>query len=168
MQSIAEEIRNAIRALGRSPLFSALSATILAVGIGANVALFSVADAVFLDPLPFREPDRLVLGRATFSGKLNPLVSGPDFYDYRAESRSFEALEALSGSVENQTVLGADGAEMVTLGVASVGLFPMLGVQPKLGRWFTADEAELGNRGKGGKKPRKPQPEADGKRPANF
>jgi hypothetical protein len=72
------------------------------------------------------------------AGSLNPLVSGPDFYDYQGESRSFEALAALFGSVENQTVLGPDGAEMVTVGVASVGLFPMLGVEPQLGRSFTA------------------------------
>ena len=141
-----EEARNAIRMLGRSRLFTGLAASILAVGIGANVALFSVADAVLLDALPFRDPGRLVLGRATVAGNLNPLVSGPDFYDYQAESRSFEGLEALFGSLENQTVLGADGAEIVTLGVASVGLFPMLGVEPQLGRSFTADEAEFGSR----------------------
>lgn len=141
-----EAARSAIRTLGRSGSFALLATAILAAGIGANVALFSVIDATLLDPLPFTDPHRLVLGRATVAGNLNPLVSGPDFYDYQAEARSLEALEALGGDLENQTVLRPNGPEMATLGVASVGLFPMLGVEPHLGRFFTAEEREVGNR----------------------
>ncbi len=145
MSSIMQDIRYALRSLAKAPAFTAVVVLTLAVGIGANVAMFSVTDAAMLQALPFPEPERLVLGRATFNSFPNPMASGPDYYDYRDQSGSFETLSAILGFTMDVTLTGGDEPERISGTFASVDLFPALGVEPPAGRLFSADEAEQGS-----------------------
>jgi putative ABC transport system permease protein len=134
---------NATRMMARRPVFTAVVVLTLAVGIGATTAMFGIINAALLSSLPFEEPDRLVMGRATFDGRVNPWVSGYDYYDYRDQSRSFESLAALmfSGRV---TVLGGAEPERVASAFVTWDLFQTLGVSPVRGRSFAADEGVVG------------------------
>jgi len=143
MSSLFNDLRYALRTLKRSPGFTAVVILILSIGIGANVAMFSVAHAVFLKPLPFQDPDRLVLGRTTYAGRLSWNVSSEDYYDFRDQVGAFELLAALRTFANDVTITGGEEPERVPATLASVDLFPTLGVNPQLGRQFTLDEAEL-------------------------
>ena len=87
-----DDIRYAVRTFWHWPAFTAIIVFTLALGIGSNVAIFSVANAVLLRPLPFPDPERLVLiwNRMTTANRPNAPVSGPDFLDYKKQSRLFE------------------------------------------------------------------------------
>ncbi len=90
MLGIWQDIRHAGRSLLNSPGLTAVIALILSVGIGANVAMFSVIDVALIRPLPYPEAERLVLARTTFEGYVRQWVSANDYWDYRDRSRSFE------------------------------------------------------------------------------
>ena len=94
MDNLLQDIRYGIRTLTRQPGFAATAILTLALGIGATTAIFSVVNAVVLRPMPFDEPDRIVVvtNRNLKTGNLNTTVSGPDFRDWRDQSRSFEAI----------------------------------------------------------------------------
>ena len=141
------ELRFALRQLRKSPGFTLVAVLTLAIGIGANAALFSVVHGVLLKPLPFPNPDQLVvLGSADKRDGRAPgaagLVSYPDFTDFRAQNTTLAHLAAyrertfaLGGIAEAQSLRGA---------VVSAGLFEALAVQPKLGRTFSRDEEAPG------------------------
>ncbi|UCC84855.1 MAG: ABC transporter permease [Gemmatimonadota bacterium] len=136
-----QDIRYGARALLRSPGFTVVVVLILAVGIGANVAMFSIMEMTMIRPLPYPEPERLVLGRATFDGNVNQTASAPDYWDYRDFSTSFEYLAAFWGFTRSHTITGGDRPERVSGIIASIDLFPALGVDPAPGRHFLSDEA---------------------------
>src|SRR5271157_2360052 len=81
LETLLQNARYGLRQLRRNPGFTAVAALTLALGIGANTAVFSIIHATLLKPLPFRDPARLVLARATFGGTPNPTASAPDYYD---------------------------------------------------------------------------------------
>jgi putative ABC transport system permease protein len=143
MSTVMHDVRYAMRTLVKEPGFSLVAVLILAVGIGANVAMFSVTDAVLLRALPFPDSDRLVLARTTYGDGLAWNVSSPDYYDYRDQNQSLELLAAVRSFPGDVTVTGGDEPERVPGTLASVNFFPTLRVQPQLGRQFTAEEAEL-------------------------
>ena len=97
MDNLLQDVRYGIRTLARQPGFAATAILTLALGIGATTAIFSVVNAVVLRPMPFDQPDRMVVvtNRNTKTGNRNTTVSGPDFHDWREQSRSFEALALL-------------------------------------------------------------------------
>jgi putative ABC transport system permease protein len=138
---VLQDVRFALRTLARRPGFTAVAIATLALGIGANTAIFSVVNAVLLRPLAFPEPDRLLMirGLETAAGEPSNL-SPADFMDYERESRTFARLGA-HGWVGFFTVAGRE-VEPERVGGVNVteGFFPTLGVQPALGRLFTADE----------------------------
>jgi predicted permease len=140
MTSLWNNIRFAVRSLRKAPGFTLIVLFVLAVGLGANVAMFSIMSGTLFEPLPYPEPDRLVLGRATFSGNINPQASAQDYWDYRDQSRSFESLGAVLGFTRSYTVTGGETPERVTGSLVSVNLFPTLGISPQIGRPFSADE----------------------------
>jgi len=142
--SLLGDWRVAIRMLRRQPGFALTVVGMLSVAIGANTAIFSLIDRALLQSLPFEEPDRLVLGRATFSGRINPTVSGYDYYDYREQSRSFEAIASLGGTGGRRTVLVDGQPDRVDGMFVSWDLFPVLRVAPTLGRSFAAEDAAPG------------------------
>lgn len=137
------DFRYAGRILSKSPGFTIVAVLTLALGIGANSAIFSVIRSVLLQPLPFKDSDRLVMvaNMLERGHNVRSPLSFPDFYDYRAQSHSFEGLAyygpadtVLSGGAEAQAVSGI---------VVGGDFFETLG-DPVLGRGFTADEAKTG------------------------
>ena len=144
METLWQDLRYGVRMLARSPGFTTVAVLTLALGIGANTAIFSVVNAILLRPLPYKDPQRLVM-----VSKENPRrgvyrnhVSPPDFADWREQQEVFVDLAAfyqesfhLTGTREPERVLGCR---------ASAGLFPLLGVEPVLGRSFAAEEDQPG------------------------
>jgi predicted permease len=136
-----QDIRCAGRSLTKAPGFAAVVIFILAVGIGANVAMFSIIDAAILRSLPYAEPERLVLGRTTFDSNINWTSSAEDYWDWRDMSASFEHLAASWGFTRNHTITGGEQPEQIPGLTVSVDFFPALGIAPRLGRGFRPDEA---------------------------
>ena len=140
LEDFLQDVRYAARTLRKNPGFTLVAILTLALGIGANTAIFSVIDAVILRPLPFASPDRLVWLNGKFPLGDGAAVSPPDFRDYRAAVRSFERFSAFGyrGSPSN---LSGDKPEQVLTSIASADFFGTLGIQPLLGRDFVlADE----------------------------
>jgi putative ABC transport system permease protein len=137
------DVRYALRLLLKNPGFSAVVILILALGIGANTAIFSLVNAVLLRPLPYPEPDRLVMlweGNLKEGGK--HLVSPADFFDLQKNTQSFEYLAALYPPGFNLT--GVNEPERVSGARVSASIFATLGVKPFLGRTFNPEEDRPG------------------------
>ena len=138
------DLKYALRMLIKAPAFSIIAIVTLALGIGANSAIFSVVDTVLLRPLPFPQPEQLVMvwGSSPKQPNAKMTSSFPDFYDLREQSKSFSALAVYSNA---GTVLKGAGEAQEVSGVAANGeIFDVMGVKPMLGRAFTADEAKNG------------------------
>jgi putative ABC transport system permease protein len=135
------DLRHAFRILVKSPGFSAGVIGLLAVGIGANTAIFIVVDGVLLKPLPFVNPQQLVSVETTIRNEPDNL-SYPDFLDWRAQSTSFDALAVYAST--GATLTGVGDATGLSAAVVSPELLSMLGVPPLGGRVFTADDDNPG------------------------
>ena len=140
MQNLMQDIRFGLRMLLKSPSISIVATIALALGIGANTAIFSVVNAVLLRPLPFPNPDSLVSAFETDQkkGLLRGSHSYPNFFDLRDQNTVFEHVAAyyssdfiLTGSGEPTRLQGT---------VATADLIPLLGIAPLHGRTFVADE----------------------------
>jgi len=142
MEHLIQDVRYGLRSMRRSPGFTAVAVLTLALGIGANTALFSVVNAVLLNPLPYWQPDRLVAlyGRdATFT---ETSISYPNFLDWVRDNRSFSALAAYRADDFNLTGMGE--AERVPAEMISASFFPLLGVNPVIGRACRPQEDQVG------------------------
>jgi putative ABC transport system permease protein len=141
MDTLRQDIAYAARRLARAPGFTLVALLTLALGIGANGAIFSVVNAVLLKPLPFAEPDRLVTLSQTWKGTPGP-YSPQNFLDVAKSAHSFESLAAFDPGGLTLTGQGTpvrlDGAEV------SASFFDVLGVAPERGRGFATDENEPG------------------------
>jgi putative ABC transport system permease protein len=137
------DLRQAFRLFRQQPLFSAAAILILALGIGASTAMFSVVDAVLLEPLPFADADRLVAIDETFDGR-SAAVSPVNFLDWERQTRSFQAMALYTES--NMTLALGDRAEAIVGYAVSSRFFPVLGVQPVIGRFLSADDDLAGRR----------------------
>ena len=136
----------ALRALGRSPGFTAVAILSLALGIGANTTIFTLVNAVLLRPLPYPDSVRLVVLREQALGSSVTVAVHPlNFLEWRARAHAFDALALVQAIPAN--VLGADGAEQVAQVQATSELFHVFGVSPTLGRTFTPDETRPGGDG---------------------
>ncbi len=140
--SVLQDVSYTIRNLGKNPGFAALVILILAVGIGANVAMFSTMNQALIRPLPYEEPGNLVLGRATFNGNVNPLMSAYDYFDYHERNQVFESLGAINFGPIDLTITGGEEPEQVAGVFVSWDLFPTLGIPTVAGRHFTPEEGE--------------------------
>jgi len=132
------DLKFAFRQLLKNPGFTAVVVLTLALGIGANTAIFSVVNAVLLKPLPYPEPGQLVQLRADWSGKPSTVIGSATFVEAKAQSQSLAHIAAYSGG--DMTLTGAGLAERVVSGAVTADFFPLLGVQPALGRNFTREE----------------------------
>jgi predicted permease len=144
MLNVLFDLRYAFRSLRKSPGFTLVSVLTLALGVGANTAIFSLIDAVLLRPLPYPEPDRLVLvwESAPFFGLHDSPVAPANYGDWKARSRSFEEMGALE---DHSFRLTGEGAPDVLDGsLASASLFRALRIRPMLGRVFRDDEDRPG------------------------
>ncbi len=145
--TLRQDIRFAVRSLLKKPGFTTAVIALLAVGIGANIAMFSAFHHALLRPLPFVEPENLVLGRAAFNGHLNPDMSAYDFFDYRDRNEVFESVGTIATSGANVTITGGDEPEQVRSVLVSWDLFPTLGIPADRGRHFSRAEEEPGGPG---------------------
>jgi putative ABC transport system permease protein len=134
-------MRSAVRSLRRRPAFALAAILTVALGVGANTALFSVIYSVLIQPLPFRDPGKLVRIWETHPALPQLQVTAPDFRDWRDQSRSFDAMAAHTLSAMNTTtLLGQGEPEIVHGAMATSNLFPTMGVQPIVGRNFSDAE----------------------------
>ena len=131
---LVQDLLYAARTLRGNPGFTAVAAVTLALGIGANTAIFSVVEAVLLRPLPYKDPSRLVL------------VADPttytDFQAWKSQARSFEDMAVYYRNIGRSrvTLTGSGEPEAVQGGFVSANFFPLMGVAPLIGRWLTSDE----------------------------
>jgi putative ABC transport system permease protein len=144
LSTLLSDIRSAIRSALRQPGFAVVVVGTLALGIGANTAMFALIHAALLKPLPYEEPDRLVLARRTVAGSTRMWNSAPDYYDYREQTSGFKTLAAAGSGSFLTTVTGGVRPERVATAVVTYDLLPMLGVAPIAGRSFTSDEGKAG------------------------
>lgn len=147
MHDLVQEIRFALRQFRKNPVFAAVAVLTLALGIGANTAIFSVVNGVLLKPLPYQDPDRLVRvwhvppaksfpGIATFS------VSAANFLDWQSQNHVFEQMTIYS--YRNFTVAGSGNPQQVDACAVSSTFFSLLGVEPLLGRTLLPEEDQQG------------------------
>ncbi len=143
LESFLADIRFAFRMLCKSPGFTAIAIITLALGIGANTALFSIVNGVLLNPLSFPDPDRLVTVAAS-KPNFGPRgsISYPNFLDWHRINQCFSyfAVSRSSGYL----LTGVGNAEGLDAAMVTSDFFPMLGVKPVLGRYFTAEEDQIG------------------------
>jgi predicted permease len=142
METLFQDLSYGLRMLLKSPSFTGVAVVTLALGIGANTALFSVINGVLLSPLPFPQPDQLVTlheNKPNFEGGS---VSYANFRDWRKDNRSFSSLGLARGSAFSLT--GAGEAEQVSGEFISSDFFSVLGVKPLMGRTFAEDEERVG------------------------
>ena len=141
--ALFQNVSFALRQLRKNPGFTAVAVITLALGIGANTAVFSVVDAVMLRPLPYDHPEQLIEARSvSLRGPQGNNVSYPDFFDWRSQNRTLEHLVSY-----HDTLLVLSGLQrpvQVDAEVVSWDLVQALGVRPELGRGFIADEEKTG------------------------
>ena len=146
VEGFARDVRIGIRTLARTPGFALMAILVMALGIGANVALFTLVRSVLLRPLPFAQPDRLVgIFEATFDGRYQDnVVAGGCYSVWKENSHSFSSL-AIKEEIEyNLAGAGNQLPEVVQAETASANLLPLLGVRPALGRFFNSDDDRPG------------------------
>lgn len=143
MDTALQDIRYGLRTLVKSPGFTAVAVITLALGIGANTAIFSVIDVVLLRPLPYKDPSRLMWATEHFGSGPSGVV-GPDFAAWQERNHVFQQIEAFSGtSGANLTAAGEPARVSVTN--VTAGLFSMLGVRPLTGRTFLTSDGKQGH-----------------------
>lgn len=142
---VMQDLRYALRTLGRNSGFSAVVILTLALGIGANTAIFTIVNGVLLKPLPYPDPDRLVmLWETSDTDRTLGTVAPANFYDWREQSRSFEKMAALDP--DQDFILNGQGEAQRLAGAAvSRDFFSLLGVRMALGRDFVAEEDRPGS-----------------------
>src|SRR3954465_14492921 len=138
--SIWRDLRYAARSLRRAPGFTAITVAVLALGIGANSAMFSLVDAALLRPLPFTQPDRLAMlwerGTRSAHNRVSPL----NFLDWSEQQQAFSAFAAVAGG--GRTLTGSGGeAERIPGQAVTWQFFELFGVRPIAGTTFTAGDA---------------------------
>src|SRR4030095_1461675 len=138
MHALLKDIRYGIRSLARHPGFTAVAVITLALGIGANTAIFSVVNSVLLKPLPFADPERIVWVWDTPPQLATAPASLPDFLDWKEQNRSFEQLAAFQSG--NMFLDAGDGTEDAPVGLVTPETFALFRVSTVLGRTFTAEE----------------------------
>ena len=144
LDTAAKDLRFAIRMLRRSPGFTAVAVFTLALGIGANTAIFSVIDAALLQPLPYQDPERLVLvwEKNDQQPDRRNTVAPPNFLDWQSQNDSFSGMAAIVDERDNLT--GGGQPQQVVVQLVSANFFSLLGVNPILGSAFASENEQKG------------------------
>ena len=139
------QFRQILRRLGRTPTFTVITLVTLAVGVGANTAIFSVLEGVLLKPLPYPHPEGLVgIGLTAPGINIKDLPLGPaDYFVYRNQNRTFQDVGLYTGDSVNVT--GVAEPEKVPGLLVTDGTLPILGIPPMLGRWFNREDDSPGS-----------------------
>jgi len=145
MSGLGQDLRYALRQLRKSPRFTVIAALTLALGIGASTAIFSVMNTVLLHPLPYRDPERLVLVTESLPAMSSDEVgvSASEYIDYRERNHSFSQVAAYESAGFNLT--GEGRPLRVNAAAISASVFPLLGVSPELGHVFTNEDDRYGS-----------------------
>src|SRR5215475_12263199 len=141
-ETLWQDIRFGLRMLVKSPGFTAVAIATLALGIGANTALFSVVNGVLLNPLPYPHPEELVTVHASKQNFNEGAISYPNFRDWQRDNKTLAALAVTRGTGFSLTGMG--DAEEIRAQLVSSDFFPLLGVKPIIGRLFASHEDEIG------------------------
>src|SRR5215212_1995817 len=144
IETLWQDVRFGVRSLVKNPGFTAVAVIALALGVGANSAIFSVVNTVLLSPLPYKDSERLVMIWEKGSLDVFPLnsVSAANFFDWREQNQVFEGMALLAWGDFNLTGVGEP--ERIEGRRVSVNLFHLLGVEPQLGRSFLPEEDQPG------------------------
>ena len=142
LDRLMQDLRFGVRLITKSPGFTAVAVLTLALGIGANTALFSVVNGVLLNPLPYPEPEQLVTLHESKPNFEAGSISFPNFLDWRKQNTTFSMMGVSRGYSFNLTVAG--DTEQVRAEFVSTDVLPMLGVKPVVGRLFEEGEDEFG------------------------
>jgi len=154
LSHVGHDLKYAFRTLSRTPGFSIIAITVMALCIGAATSLFTIVRSVLLRPLPFRDPERLVVVYEHFRGALGARPGGEfsyhpvapaDFYDWRSKTHGFEDMAIMRYAGYNLTGVRNELPESVGAEAGSSNLFSLLGVQPALGRDFTEADDQRGS-----------------------
>ena len=143
LETLMQDLRFGLRMLRKNPGFTAVAVVTLALGIGANTAIFSVVDQVLLRSTPYKDPNRLVMIWETYLHFPKVWVSVPNFYDWQAQTRAFEGMSAYRVR-RGFTLTGHGEPERLQGTYVTANLFDLLGVKPAQGRLFLAAEDKLG------------------------
>ena len=144
MGTFLKDVRYAARVLWKSPGFTAVAVLAVALGVGANTAIFSVVNAVLLKPLPYRDPGQLVLIYHNYPKlDLKAPTSAAGYVYYRDHNKSFSDVAAFTPASVNLT--GEGEPERLSVMQVTANLFPMLGARPEQGRTFSQEENQTGN-----------------------
>ncbi len=138
MRSLAQDLRYALRLLTRAPGFAAVAVLVLALGIGANSAIFSVVDAALLRPLPFHQPDQLATLWEAPKGFNHNRVAPLNYQDWHDQNTTFAAMAAVAGGP--RTLNSDSGADQIPGQSVTLEFFQVFGIQPVAGRFFTQDD----------------------------
>jgi len=146
LEGLWRDVRYGLRTLLRSPSFSVTAVLVMALGIGASTSLFTIVRSVLLKPLPFRDPDKLVMVYEHFRQENNPynVVSAADFRAWREKTHGFQDMAAWRWWGGAITTNSGEMPEQFAGAAGSWNLFSVLGVEPVLGRTFTPDEDRIG------------------------
>ena len=143
LEELRDDIKFALRQLAAAPAFTLVATLTLALGIGANSAIFALVDATLLRPLPYPNPDRLVTIWEKSPSTARGFASPPNMLDWNSRSRTFEKIAGFTPSVGNMVLAKPDGtAETVSRQWVTAGIFDVLGVAPIAGRGFTAEDEQ--------------------------
>jgi putative ABC transport system permease protein len=142
MEHLFQDLRHGLRLLAKSPGFTAVAVLTLALGIGANTAIFSLVNAVLLKPLAFPQESQLVVLTGQTRQEKRTEISYPEFEDWRRQSRSFSALSMWMTQSVNLT--GVEEPQRVRGGFVSANFFDLLGIKPAQGRFFLTGEDQPG------------------------
>ena len=143
MHTLWQDLRYGLRLLTRSPGFTAVAVLTLALGIGANTAIFSIVEAVLLRPLPFHDPDRVVRIMEAMKDLPYTSISGEDYFDWESQNRTLEG-SSIATFTQNYNASGAGEPETVAVVRTEANFFSVLGADPLIGRSFAAGEDQEG------------------------
>ena len=141
------DLKFAVRSLAKNPGFTFLAVAVMALGIGANSAVFSVVNAVLLRPLAYHDPDRIVTLRNFWkqTASVSPYVAGPDYHDWHDQSTGFDAMAYYSAG-PTAVILG-NASEYAQVAQVTTEFFEVFGARPVIGRMFSAQEVQPGSSG---------------------
>ena len=146
MDSLIKDIRYGLRSLWKRPGFTLVALIALALGIGANTTIFSLVNAVLVQPLPFPDPDQLVwVWNSTRGGGNRASVAPLEYLDYRAQNKTFEEFAASFTLPNPINLTGSGEPERLTSAAVTGNYFKVLGIKPLLGRTFVLDDEKTGN-----------------------
>ncbi len=143
LEAVWQDLRYSARMLRKQPGFTVIAVLTLALGIGANTAVFSIVNAVLLRPLPYQAPERLMILRESVSGGVNSTVSYPNFADWRAQNTVFASIAAVRQN-ESFNLTGTGEPERLQGQLVSAEFFSTLGIKPLVGRDFLPEEDREG------------------------